>query len=613
MSAVRAPSSAGRSLGARLATGAVAVASLSLLLAACGGSKASSSSSSTTSGQGKAVRGGTLKLVGQGDVDFIDTADAYYDVSYTLERAFTRQLYTYPSVPSFQGQVNPVPDLATAMPDITANGTVYTIHLRSGAMWDTTPPRPVTAQDEVLGMKRLCNPASPVGAPGYFENTIAGMKAYCTAFLALKPADAPSIKNFIETHDISGVKALDATTVQFTLTQPASDFLNILALPFSSPAPVEYLNYLPASPDQATHTVSDGPYTITSYVPTKSISLARNPAWKASSDPIRKAYVDNIQITEGVATATSAQQQMQAGTQDMDWDQIVPTADLAGLSARHDPNLVIGPYGDNFITINPLITINEQSPSNGGALAKLPVRQALEYAFNKYADSQVYGGSIVSQPLDQAIPSGSVGNISGYDPYPTPGGKGDPAKAKALLKQAGYAPGQITLKLVYRTNTVHPQIAQTDQAALQAAGFNVQLIAVNPANTFYTKYLENPTASKAGSWDIAEPGWIPDWLGNNGRSVIEPLFDGRTYGANTQDWGDYNSPTVNADIDRALSATSTSQATAAWQAAARQVMADAAAVPVGAQKTAVYHSSRTHNCIFNFFTQNCDVTQVWLH
>jgi peptide/nickel transport system substrate-binding protein len=41
-------------------------------------------------------------------------------------------------------------------------------------------------------------------------------------------------------------------------------------------------------------------------------------------------------------------------------------------------------------------------------------------------------------------------------------------------------------------------------------------------------------------------------------------------------------------------------------------MADAAVVPLGAQKTAVYHSSRVHNCIFNFFTQNCDITNLWL-
>ena len=41
---------------------------------------------------------------------------------------------------------------------------------------------------------------------------------------------------------------------------------------------------------------------------------------------------------------------------------------------------------------------------------------------------------------------------------------------------------------------------------------------------FYGKYLENPTTAKRDVWDIAPPGWIPDWFGNNGRSTIVPLL-----------------------------------------------------------------------------------------
>jgi len=70
--------------------------------------------------------------------------------------------------------------------------------------------------------------------------------------------------------------------------------------------------------------VSDGPYTISKYVPTRSIDLVRDPAWKASTDPIRKAYVDQIDITEGVATNTAALQEIQAGTEDMFWTRTCP-------------------------------------------------------------------------------------------------------------------------------------------------------------------------------------------------------------------------------------------------------------------------------------------------
>jgi len=573
----------------------------------------------TTAGAASApAYGGTLRLIGQGDIDHLDTASAYYDVTYSLLRAIARQLYTWPiGNGTFASEQNPVPDLATAMPVITNGGKTYTITIRQGAMWDTSPPRQVTAADEVLGMKRLCNPVSPTGAPAYFEYTIVGMTAYCNAFAAEGKAKdgqtAAAMAKFIGTHDIPGVKAISTLTVQFDLIRPASDFIDILSLPFSSPAPVEYLNYVPDSNTMHQNFVSDGPYTIKSYVPSRSFDLVRNPAWKASSDPLRKAYVNEVVVTEqSNSTAATALEQVKAGTQDMFWDQNVPTAQLAGMVASHDPDLTIGPDGNNYITLNPYLVINLLSPNNGGALKKLQVREAMEYAINKYADNQTYGGSVISGVLDQAVPSGSVGYIPGYDPYPDNNGQGNAAKAEALLAAAGYKPGQITLTLIYRTNTEHPEIAQNDQASLQAAGFKVKLVPVNSSGAYYSKYLENPTGTKAGVWDIAEPGWIPDWMGVNGRSELQPLFDGRTFGPNTVDYGDYNSSITNHYIDLAEAASSSAQATAYWQDAARQVMKDAAIVPECAQKVSVYHSSRVQGARFWWPSENYDITNLWL-
>ena len=86
----------------------------------------------------------------------------------------------------------------------------------------------------------------------------------------------------------------------FKLLSPAPDFLNILAMGFCSARPVEYMKYVPDSAPMRQHMLSDGPYAITKYVPSKSMTLERNPAWKQSSDPLRHAYVDTITITEGL-------------------------------------------------------------------------------------------------------------------------------------------------------------------------------------------------------------------------------------------------------------------------------------------------------------------------
>jgi ABC-type transport system substrate-binding protein len=81
--------------------------------------------------------GGTLKLVGSSDVDHLDTASAYYVASYTLERAFARQLFSYPASTDITKANTSVPDVAAEMPTqanggISADDRTWTIHLRSG-------------------------------------------------------------------------------------------------------------------------------------------------------------------------------------------------------------------------------------------------------------------------------------------------------------------------------------------------------------------------------------------------------------------------------------------------------------------------------------------------
>ena len=588
----------GRAVGASIAT------VLALALAGCG-----SSNSGSTGAASSPKQGGTLKLLGASDVDHLDTASAYYTTSYTLERAFSRQLFSYPATADVTKAINPVADVATEIPTtanggISADGKTYTIHLRSGVRWNTQPVRAVTAGDFVRGLQRLCNPVSPVGAPGYYTNTIVGMKQFCDGF-AKVPGNAKAMANYINTHQISGVTAPNDTTIVFKLNQPASDFLNILALPFASAAPVEYLRYVPDDATFRQHTFSDGPYEITKYSANKEIDLDRNSAWEQTADPIRHQYVDSIQIVQGQSDPGTVQQQIQAGTADMEWDTVVPTANIPALQASNDARLGIFPALDT----NPFLIFNFQSPNNSGALKKLQVRQALEYAIDKVAIGQIYGGPKLNTPLDQVIPPGNVG-YQPINPYPTPDNRGDPGKCKQMLAAAGY-PNGLKLNYVYRNAGNHPAVTQSVQADLKKCGVTVKLIPQTPAD-FYGKYLANPSGAQQGLWDIAAPGWVPDWYGNNGRAIVEPLFDGRTYGPNSVDYGDYNSSKVNSLIDQALAQPTADKAAPLWHRADMQIMKDAAFIPFQTQKTAVYHSSRVQNTIFFPFAQNYDLTQVWL-
>ena len=182
---------------------------------------------------------------------------------------------------------------------------------------------------------QLRSDSAPNGNPGYYVSTIAGFKDFCTAFEGQDPSESPaaratSINNGMSS--VSGIKTPDASTIVFTLTQPATDFTSILALPFASAAPVEYLKYTPLTPGNIMH--SDGPYAITTYNVGHELILTRNAAWSQSTDTNRHQYVDKIDVKmdlAGSAAATEVQQDMQAGTADLSWNTDVPPANVQGL------------------------------------------------------------------------------------------------------------------------------------------------------------------------------------------------------------------------------------------------------------------------------------------
>ena len=154
-------------------------------------------------------------------------------------------------------------------------------------MWDTSPPRQVTAADALLGLKRACNPAQPFGGLTDFEDLIQGYAAFCNGFAKVKQSVA-AIRAYLDSHQISGVTA-SGQTITYTLTHPASSFAAMLTLSPFNPAPAESLNYLPASHASQQHTIADGPYTGADLCPEPQDRVRAQPdvAGRFRSDPQR--------------------------------------------------------------------------------------------------------------------------------------------------------------------------------------------------------------------------------------------------------------------------------------------------------------------------------------
>jgi ABC-type transport system substrate-binding protein len=571
--------------------------------------------SANANSSGSPVMGGTLKVEGSTDLSAAGDPQADYEVeSFTLSRTFARQLVSYPPSTNFNTAVSIVPDAASSLPKVSSDGVTYTFNLRSGIMWNTSPPRPVTSQDFKRGILRNCDPTlSPNGNPGYFSSTIVGFKAYCTAFEGANPAESPAARaasiNAGMT-SVSGIQTPDSSTIVFTLTEPAVDFLNILALPFASAAPVEYLSDMPLTPPY--HFYSDGPYYESTYNVGHEIILSRNPAWSQSSDPNRHQYVNEIDIKldlAGSAAGTEVQQDMQANTADLAWNTPVPTADIPSLeSPTWNPQFGTFPQpGDS----NPYIAFNVHSPNNGGATGNVKVRQALEYAIDKVAIAKIYGGASLNQPINQVIGPGAEGYIPIND-YPTPKNQGDPAKCKTLLAAAGYPKG-FSVKYYFRNSGNHPAVFQSVQSDLGKCG--VTVVGTPIATGFYGSSGIGATTLdglKAGHWDMTDLGWGPDWYSStNGRSILPDILDGALSFPGS-DYGGYDDPAVDALVIQAEAATTIAAAASLWHQADVQVMKDAPIIPVMTSLFTVFRSARVHNALYIPFSESYDFTQIWL-
>ncbi len=610
----------------------VCAAALTMLAAACSSSTTSSGGGggqTTTQsvqpgfqglnpGTGTPQTGGTLNMVGTSDVDVMDYDVGYYTLDYMVLRLFLRQLYSWQAVP---GQTTtPAPDLATGMPVTTDNGLKVTVTIRSGIEWNTTPPRPVTVQDVVRGIKRACNPSpNTFGGMADFEATIQGLTAYCSGYPAAAATSAAAMKKYVEGHNVSGITT-SGNSITFTLTRPASWLIGAMTLPPFSAVPIEADNGLPGTPQVYSHMYSDGPYKMTSYTPKKSMTFVRNPLWQASSDPLRKAYVDTINVDE-TGNQTTIYQQMGTNSPSlgMGFDALPPPADFPNLinqikAGNHSVNLAA------TYSSNPFIVFNTVSPNNGGALGKVAVRQALEYGIERSQLIKTLGGPDANIPLTHVLPPGTDGAQdlpSGYDPYPY-----NPGKAKSLLAAAGFTSSHpLVLKLLYRSDSQGQTKSFTNIATQLGALGSVTVTGV-PTNhaDFYPKYLNVPDSPSSrapqykGVWDLAVPGWGPDWFGNSAVTWFNPLFSspGGFTANGGSNWGYFQSPTVNNLITQALSQPTETQADTFWAQADQEVMKEAAFYPITEELQISDHASYVHNAVYIIGFQNFDPANVWL-
>lgn len=583
----------------RILSAAAVIAAAALITTGC----TTNEGTGETGTGGEPTKGGILKVLSNGDLDHYDPQLTAYVPTYNVMRAVVRPLVSYAANDDPDKRIELQADLAQEVPTPSEDGLTYEITLRDGITWDAPDgARQIVSGDVARGFKRLCNPVISGAQLGYFQNLIEGMDEFCTGFQSVAPEPA-AMKEYVEANPISGIETPDDTTVIFHLTEAASDFPYMLSLDSTDPAPIEVLDYIPDSPEYRQNFIASGPYRIKEYSPDLKLVLERNPSWEAKSDPLRKAYIDGVEMTMGIE-ADAAMQELQAGSSDMLFDLSPSNANIQQLQAQGDEKLQFFSNG----AVDQFLWINTVSQNNGGALSDPKVREALQYAVDKAAVVQTMGGSELAGVANGIFGPGILG-YEEYDPFPTKDSKGDPEKAKELLAEAGFPDG-ITLKMPYRQLGIAPDIAQTLQSSMEKAGITLEITPVPPTD-YYANFMTNPDNASSGAWDIAMVGWSPDWQGGAARSVFQPQFS-FTGTPQTYNYVDFNSDEANELAAQALAASTPEEAGALWHEVDMAVMKDMPIVSVAYRKGRVYHSERVQDFLLYAQSQNGDWTNLWL-
>ena len=561
---------------------AVLATFLGLAAAGCGsGSDSSASSStgtSTTSGASSAgsygaaskgsdpKKGGTITVLSAGDVDHIDPGQAYYSFSYEITYATQRPLLAYKP-----NSVNAVPDLASAMPKVSKDGKTVTVHIRKGVRFSPPVNREVTSSDVKYAIERG------------FATSVAG--GYVNAYFG-DLVGAPA-KTTSKVPSISGIETPNPTTIVFKLKQPLGVFVGALGMPLTAPVPAEYARKYDDKTlsDYGLHQVATGPYMIKNtasgningvgYQPGKLIELVRNPNWNASTS-WRPAYADKILFKEGFQDPTVMTRQILSGSADVNGDTPPTPAELRSIQSNkaQRSQLVFTPTGGSrYIALN-----TRKAPFD-----KVDVRKAVAFVLDRNALRLTRGGPIDGRIATHFIdPSfGNKGFVQsggfGFDPFPSPDFSGNVAKAKSLMRAAGYPSGKYTgkqLTMVADNTPPGSNTAQVVAADLAKIGLRVKTISVTHS-TMYTRFCNVPKNEPNVCPNV---GWLPDF--HEPQAILNVTFNGQSItSVNNSNWPLLDIPSLNKQMNQAKRVISPSQRYADWGRIDKEVTKTAGAIP----------------------------------
>jgi peptide/nickel transport system substrate-binding protein len=567
----------------RMSLAGLCLAAIVVPLAACGGDDSTSSSKTPSGGapasgtQQAEHRGGTLTMLWNGAGTSIDTA-LDYDSNWQILTMTSDGLLNYRRVAGDKG-TELVPDLAESIPSATDGGKTYTFKLRPGIKYSTGAT--VKPSDFTYTFERQFKAAAP--ASGFYQGIVGGDAC------AKKPKQCDLSK---------GVVADDAAgTVTFHLTATDPDFLQKLAIPFAYVVPKGTPNKdIGTKPLPAT-----GPYKIDSYVPDQQILFVRNPhfkEWSREAQP--DGYPDRIVMKLGLSVS-DAVTQIENGQ--ADWSYDAPPADR------------LGEIGDKYkgqFHINPVPQMYHMAINTRVApFDKLEVRQALNFATDRNAVLQLWGGKSLGRITCQVLPPDFPG-YSPYCPYTKDPDKQwsapDMAKAQQLVDASGTKGQKVTI--IATPDETSKAIDLYFVSLLRKLGYDAGLKTLNSSVQY--SYVQD-SRNKA---QLSFSYWYPDYTSASNFMTTVVGCDGfHPASTSSPNLSEFCDKGIQAQTEQALKLAQTDQdaANKLWAEVDKATTDQAPLVSLFVANRLDFVSKRLGNFQFNpSVTGNFMIDQAWV-
>ena len=337
-----------------------------------------------------------------------------------------------------------VPNLAESW-KISSDHKTYTFKLKKGVHFQKTAEgkptanggREVTAQDWKWSLERMVRDKSP---RAYFIDVVDGYDEFTKG----------------KAKEWKGIQAPDKYTLVFKLKEPFAPFLSVLA--YNSFVVVPKEDVQKWGKNFNFHPVGTGPFAMSSWKQDQRVVLKKNDNyWKKDAQGRKLPYLDQWELVV-IPDGTVAWEEFKKGNIDVMRDVpdrvVVEGRKLLGKNMLEGPQPGTYYYGFNV----------EKEPFKGNK----KLRQALNYAVDrKKINDLVLEG--LWYPAKGVLPPSMPGynkNLKGYE-Y-------NPAKAKQLMKEAGYPKG-FEATILVNQNVRHKDVAEAIQAQVADLGIKLNI------------------------------------------------------------------------------------------------------------------------------------------